>query len=128
MVSCFSFQSWFDFNAVVEDKDASEKIIAQEKEQHILSMLHQVSTEQIYFTLAAHYTSTGTCHLCMNISMDTNSCHTWYILRVLVHVNGPLVNSNVVSLLYYSSEFQVRCLSNLSVKYYVSSNGSGTFS
>lgn len=36
-----SFQSWFDFDSAGVD-EAREKIIAQEREQHVLSTLHQV--------------------------------------------------------------------------------------
>ncbi len=36
-----SFQSWFDFDSAHED-EVKERIIAQEREQHVLTMLHQV--------------------------------------------------------------------------------------
>ena len=36
----FRFQSWFDFD--VNGEDNREKIIAQEREQNVLSTLHQV--------------------------------------------------------------------------------------
>ena len=38
-----SFQSWFDFASGSED-ELREKIIAQEREQHVLRTLHQVFT------------------------------------------------------------------------------------
>ena len=39
----FSFQSWFDFDTSGED-EVRERIIAQEREQHVLGTLHQVCT------------------------------------------------------------------------------------
>ena len=38
-----SFQSWFDFNSVVnQQQETNEAIIAREREQHVLSTLHEV--------------------------------------------------------------------------------------
>ena len=42
MLNTCRFQSWFDFD--VNGADNKEKIIAQEREQHVLSTLHQVHT------------------------------------------------------------------------------------
>ena len=42
---CGRFQSWFDFD--VNGEDNREKIIAQEREQHVLSTLHQVGSMAI---------------------------------------------------------------------------------
>ena len=39
---CYSFQAWFDFSAISES-DGNEKIIAQEREHHVLERLHAVS-------------------------------------------------------------------------------------
>ena len=41
---CYSFQAWFDFSAISES-DGSEKIIAQEREHHVLERLHAVSSQ-----------------------------------------------------------------------------------
>ena len=40
-VTFFSFQTWFDFDTTGDD-EVRERIIAQEREQHVLSTLHQV--------------------------------------------------------------------------------------
>jgi hypothetical protein len=40
-----SFQSWFDFDVAGED-EVKERIIAQEREQHVLGTLHQVCGEE----------------------------------------------------------------------------------
>ena len=43
----FRFQSWFDFD--VNGEDNREKIIAQEREQNVLSTLHQVYTSSVEY-------------------------------------------------------------------------------
>lgn len=36
----YSFESWFDFS----NEDCTSQIVSQEREHHVLSMLHQVSS------------------------------------------------------------------------------------
>lgn len=47
-----SFQSWFDFSSIVENAEGStSEIIAKEKEDHVLSTLHEVriSVHVLYY-------------------------------------------------------------------------------
>ena len=37
-----SFQSWFDFSSVVDEKESSSHIIAREREENVLTTLHEV--------------------------------------------------------------------------------------
>jgi len=45
VLCCYSFQSLFDFD-MTSGSDARERIIAQEREQHVLGTLHQVSRRE----------------------------------------------------------------------------------
>ena len=60
-LSPLSFQSWFDFAKGGED-EVREKIIAQEREQHVLRTLHQVELIRsqsctVHTLLAMHETT-----------------------------------------------------------------------
>lgn len=50
LLLCFcSFESWFDITSITE---TAEDIIAKEKEQNILHMLHQVFTFILYIVFS----------------------------------------------------------------------------
>ena len=52
-----SFQSWFDFSSVVDEKESSSHIIAREREENVLTTLHEVYV----YMYKLHYMYMCTC-------------------------------------------------------------------
>lgn len=64
-LACFySFESWFDITSITE---TAEDIIAKEKEQNILHMLHQVFTFILYIGFLCYILN-----VCQNLVIRDN--------------------------------------------------------
>lgn len=69
------FQSWFDFSTLSKE-GGDEAIIAQEREQHVISMLHQVCIQftpppPIFYYLYTFHSDLQIIFLMFSL------CHSW---------------------------------------------------
>ena len=85
-ISHCSFQSWFDFDAMQADKKAEENIIAKEKEQNVLSTLHEVGDVCMCVCVSA---CVCVC-VCVSVCVSVCVCvcvyymrENWYVLYTI---------------------------------------------